>query len=283
MEKFNKKHLLKYLEEFTDVYINSPIKDNAGGMGFNHSYFTYFVFKELQPQLAIESGVWKGHSTYIIESASPNSQIISLDPYPNNIIYKSKIAKYFDTDFNCIDWRSFAGIDNSLCFFDDHQNSLERLKEMKWWGFKRAIFEDNFPTGEGDSYSLKQIINKSGHPNIQLSKKYLPKTRKKIKERKIEEQVLNKFYFRQSMIVKPNSVDRDGLNLNIENIQEFPPIHTSEINYWGHKWIDEYKKLENLINMENINEFPKFKKLFEKNQDNFDYGFITYLELNANK
>ena len=85
MKEFNEKDLLKHLEEFTDVYINSPVKDNSGGMSFNHSYLTYFVFKELQPQLAIESGVWKGHSTYIIESASPSSQIISLDPYLKNI------------------------------------------------------------------------------------------------------------------------------------------------------------------------------------------------------
>ena len=85
------------------------------------------------------------------------------------------------------------------------------------------------------------------------------------------------------MIVKPNSVDRSGLNLNIKNIQEFPPLHTNEISYWGHKWVGDYKKSENLINSENINEFPKFKKFFEKNQENFDYGFITYLDLITNK
>ena len=85
------------------------------------------------------------------------------------------------------------------------------------------------------------------------------------------------------MIVKPNSVDRNGLNLNVENIQEFPPLHTNEISYWGYKWAGEYKKSENLINNENINEFPKFKNFLEKNQDNFDYGFITYLELITNK
>ena len=186
MEKFNEKQYLKYLEEFIDVYINSPIKDNTGGMSFNHSYFTYYVIKELKPKLVVESGVWKGHSTYIIESASPNSQIVSLDIDLSRNIYKSKNSKYFETDFNDINWSSIKGIDNSVCFFDDHQNSIERVKEMKWWGFKRAIFEDNFPIGEGDSYSLKQIISETGHSNIQLSQQYLPKTRRKIKERKLK-------------------------------------------------------------------------------------------------
>jgi hypothetical protein len=280
MVELNNKKYLKYLEEFVDVFIKSPIVENSGGMGFNHSYFTYYVMKELTPQLVVESGVWKGHSTYIIESASPNSNIVSLDIDLSRNIYKSKNSKYFETDFNNIDWSSIDGVDDSVCFFDDHQNSLDRLKEMKWWGFKRAIFEDNFPTGEGDSYSLKQIINQSGHPNIQLSKKYLPKTRKKIKERNIEEGILNKFYFRQSMITKPNSIDNRGLNYNVKNILEFPPIYTGEISYWGQEWVGEYTKAENLINRDIIEKYPKFKKYFSKNQDNFDYGFISFLELN---
>lgn len=274
------KDYLKYLEDFVDVFIQSPVTENTGGMQFNHSYFTYFVFKELKPKLAIESGVWKGHSTYIIESASPNSQIISLEPDPSNIIYRSKRAKYFYTDFNSIDWQTINGIENSICFFDDHQNSLERLKEMKWWGFKKAIFEDNFPPEEGDFYSIKQILNKSGHPNIQLSKKYMPKVRSKLKERKNEETVLNKYYFRQNMIVQPNNVDKSGFELNVKNYFEFPPLYTWEISYWGESWTGDYKRLENLINNKNINNFPKFKSFFTKNEDKFDYGFISFLELN---
>ena len=275
----NQINYLKYLEEFVDVFNRSPIKDNSGGMQFNHSYFTFFAFRETKPKLSIESGVWKGHSTYIIETASPDSEIISLEPYPNNIVYKSKNAKYFDTDFNDINWRSYEGIENSLCFFDDHQNSLERLKEMKWWGFKKAIFEDNFPIGEGDSYSIKQIINESGHPNIQLSKKYLPKNRSKIKEMKNEEKVLNKYFFRQSMIAKPNNIDNAGFDFNVKEYFEYPPIYTGETNYWGQYWVGNYSKLENLINETNINDFPKFKSFFNKNEDMFDYGFISYLEL----
>ena len=56
-------NLLKYLEEFVSIYLDSPIENNDGGMGFNHSYFTYYVLKEINPKLVVESGVWKGHST----------------------------------------------------------------------------------------------------------------------------------------------------------------------------------------------------------------------------
>lgn len=71
--------------------------------------------------------------------------------------------------------------------------------------------------------------------------------------------------------------------MNIKSIQEFPPLHTNEISYWEHKWAGDYKKLKNLINSENINDFPKFNKFLEKNPDKFDYGFITFLELITNK
>ena len=72
---------------------------------------------------------------------------------------------------------------------------------MKWWGFNRAIFEDNFPDGEGDCYSLKNVLSGLGHFNIQMSKEYLPKGKNKL-IRKIEEWVLNRYYWRQSMIRK---------------------------------------------------------------------------------
>ena len=273
------KNQLKYLEDFVQIYQDSPIENNAGGMSFNHSYFTYFILKEVSPKLVIESGVWKGHSTYLIEKALPDCEIICLDINFDKLIYKSKKAKYIETDFKDIDWSSINNVDKSICFFDDHQNSLERLKEMKWWGFKKGIFEDNFPVGEGDSYSLKQIINHSGHPNIQLSKKYLPKTRKAKKERLLQEKVLNEFYFRQNMIVKPNLIDNAGLNLNLKKLIEFPAVFSDEISYWGEQWSGNYEKLNDLISEDNIDDYPKFKSFMENKNIRFDYGFITYLEM----
>jgi len=270
---------LKYLEEFTKIYSNSPITNNAGGMGFNHSYALYCILKSEEPSLIVESGVWKGHSTYIIESALPESQIVSLDPNLNKREYISGNADYFETDFNLVDWSKYPYLNNSVCFFDDHQNSLERLKEMKWWGFKKGIFEDNFPEGEGDSYSLKQILSNSGHINIELSEKYLPVRKKEKLKRRIEENILNKYYFRQSMLTKPNSVDSKGFNLNLRYLQEFPPVFTHKFNLWDKPWDGKYKKEDDLISSENINNYPQFKKFFTNNEGHFDYGYITFVEL----
>ena len=172
-------NLFPYLDDFLKVYALRPIKPNFGGMGMNHSFALYSILRAIEPKLVVESGVFKGHSTFIIEKAVPDAQIISLDPCPEFRVYSSKNAKYFSEDFAGIDWTQFD-ISNSLCFFDDHQNAYSRLMEMKWWGFSKAIFEDNFPVGEGDFYSLRQVFNGIGHINIQMSKSYAPRGRGKI-------------------------------------------------------------------------------------------------------
>ena len=132
---------LNLVEEFTDIYLSKPIKNNQGGMGFNHSFALFCILRENNPSLVVESGVFKGQSTFIIENSLPNTQIISLDVNFDNLEYRSKNAEYINTDFNSVNWSKYNTRD-SVCFFDDHQNSLERLKEMKWWGFKKGIFED---------------------------------------------------------------------------------------------------------------------------------------------
>ena len=271
---------LEYLDEFCNIYSNRPIKKNTGGMGFNHSFALFSILKKLKPELVIESGVWRGHSTYIIEKALPKAEIVSLDVNLKHRKYISNNSTYFETDFNNIDWSNYKNINKSICFFDDHQNSLERLKEMKWWGFTRAIFEDNFPTGEGDSYSLKQIIDCSGHPNIELSEKYQPSRKKERFKRRFEEIVLNKYYFRQNMIVRPNKVDKKGFELNIKNFVELPPVISNKTNIWEKEWNGNYSKLPDLINKKNLKDHTYFSDYISNNKEDFEYSFITYVELN---
>jgi len=270
---------LKYLDEFIEVYQNRPLKNNAGGMGFNHSYAFYYILKRENPKTVIESGIWKGHSTYIIDCALPEVEIYCLDTNFANREYVSKNANYYETDFNDMDWTIIDNLQKTLCFFDDHQNSLERLKEMKWWGFKQAVFEDNYPISEGDSYSIKQVMEGSGHDSIQLSKKFLPKRKRDKLKRRLEEKILNKYYFRQRMIVRPNQIDRSGLNFNLYKMEEIPPVMTNKSTVWETKWEGPYLKHDDLINKESIDNFQNFKQFINANRDDLDYGYITFLEL----
>jgi len=51
---------LNLVEEFTDIYLSKPIKNNQGGMGFNHSFALFCILREENPSFVVESGVFKG-------------------------------------------------------------------------------------------------------------------------------------------------------------------------------------------------------------------------------
>ncbi|KAG9143309.1 hypothetical protein Leryth_010237 [Lithospermum erythrorhizon] len=169
------KDLLEGLEEFVPIYETRPIKNNMYGMGFDHSFGLWFIARWLKPALMIESGAFKGHSTWVLRQAMPDTPILSITPrHPEK--YLKKGAAYVDgnctyfagkdfVDFGSVNWGNVMnkqGIkDRSevLIFFDDHQNELKRLKQALKAGFKHLVFEDNYDTGTGDHYSLRQICD----------------------------------------------------------------------------------------------------------------------------
>ncbi|XP_042492110.1 uncharacterized protein LOC122071768 [Macadamia integrifolia] len=171
------KDLLKGLEEFVPIYETRPIKNNMYGMGFDHSFGLWFITRWLKPDLMIESGAFKGHSTWVLRQAMPDKPIVSLTPrHPEK--YLKKGPAYVDVnctyfagkdfvDFGSVDWgrvmrkHGITDVSQVLIFFDDHQNELKRLKQALKAGFRHLIFEDNYDTGTGDHYSLRQICDQS--------------------------------------------------------------------------------------------------------------------------
>ncbi|XP_039121105.1 uncharacterized protein LOC120257879 [Dioscorea cayenensis subsp. rotundata] len=177
MVEWTSKDLLKGLEEFVPVYETRPIKNNIYGMGFDHSFGLWFMARWLKPDLMIESGAFKGHSTWVLRQAMPETRIISLSPrHPEKYLRKGPAyvdanCTYFAgkdfVDFGSVDWVSVlkkhgvADPSRVLAFFDDHQNELKRVKQALKAGFRNLIFEDNYDTGTGDHYSLRQICDQT--------------------------------------------------------------------------------------------------------------------------
>lgn len=169
------KDLLKGLEEFVPIYETRPIKNNMFGMGFDHSFGLWFMAQWLQPDLMIESGAFKGHSTWVLRQARPDTPIVSLSPrHPEKYLKKGPAyvdgnCTYFAgkdfVDFGSLDWaklmnkHGITDLNKVLVFFDDHQNELKRLKQALKAGFKHLVFEDNYDTGTGDHYSFRQICD----------------------------------------------------------------------------------------------------------------------------
>lgn len=173
--KWTSKDLIKGLEEFVPIYETRPIKNNMYGMGFDHSFGLWFIARWLKPDLMIESGAFKGHSTWVLRQAMPDTPIVSLSPrHPEKYLKKGPAyvdgnCTYFAgkdfVDFGSVDWGSvmkkheITDLSRVLIFFDDHQNELKRIKQALKAGFQHLVFEDNYDTGTGDHYSVRQICD----------------------------------------------------------------------------------------------------------------------------
>nr|GMD35489.1 uncharacterized protein LOC109192617 [Ipomoea batatas] len=194
------KDLLEGLEEFVPIYETRPIKNNMYGMGFDHSFGLWFITRWLKPDLMIESGAFKGHSTWVLRQAMPDTPIISLSPrHPEKYLKKGPAyvdgnCTYFAgkdfVDFGSVDWaivlkkHGIEDISRVIVFFDDHQNELKRLKQALEAGFRHLVFEDNYDTGTGDHYSLRQIcdqfyIRGGGHSCFEESDEARIRSRRK--------------------------------------------------------------------------------------------------------
>jgi len=153
--------------EFLSVYSSSPFIHNQGGIESAQAFWLWYHLKKVDPLVVIESGVFHGGSTWLIEKTCPSAKIISIEPALNRIKYKSPNARYTTTDFNNIDWTSMLGGKDvclrTLAFIDDHQDNYKRLQHAYSHSIKHMIFEDNYPTTHGDVLSLKKILSAPYH------------------------------------------------------------------------------------------------------------------------
>ena len=262
------KHL-DFLNEFSLLYKTRPIKNNKGGMLFTHMFYFYLILKNLKPELIIESGVYKGQSTWLIENTLPNSKIISIDIDLNKREYISKKSEYRSLDFKYNEFKNLPN--NTLVFFDDHVNHVERIKQSNFFGIKNIVLEDNYPTSEGDFQTLKQISNslnfnhKPGFlsliktyyqfTNIIIKKIFLSKYNSDIDLNNINQRIRDAFY---------NKETSRYLNDLFETYYEFPPLINNNHNN------EMFKKPI-------LRETPK--NILEFSNELLDYNFITYIKL----
>jgi hypothetical protein len=227
------------LDEFEAVYADRPIKDNQGGMKAPHMFAVWFMAKRLNPDLIVESGIWKGQSTWLLEKACPGAKLVSIDLNLKYREYISDRATYSDKDFVEQDWVDIS--DRALVFFDDHQNAYKRLQQCKWFGFKHIMFEDNYPISQGDCYSLKKAFanagfepaNSSKMPNNNIFSKIL---RRSALLASINPITLTPQY--ETVKVRPNNNDSRMLQKNLDVYYEFPPVIKSCKTRWGDEWED---------------------------------------------
>ncbi len=135
----------EYVLEFIDLYPRRPIAHNVGGATFHNCFWLYLMCRCIQPTLVIESGVWKGQTSWVIRQAAPDAKLHCFEiKFPSQLAFRDEAIGYHEHD-----WSEF-GVGNvdpqrSLIHFDDHVNQARRVEEAHRRGFMHLLFDDNFP------------------------------------------------------------------------------------------------------------------------------------------
>ena len=143
----DKPGLCNLIRRFLLLYDRRPVQDNSGGSGFNDSLALYIIASLAAPGLIVESGVHKGHATWVLRQACPAAAIYAFD-----IDFSRLACRDPDAQYSLCDWSEAAigPVDpaDSLAFFDDHVNQCRRVREAYDAGFRLLVFDDNFPADQ---------------------------------------------------------------------------------------------------------------------------------------
>ena len=213
---FRRDEMRARIPEFLELHAKRPIRENRGGMRAPHLFATWFMVQKLAPTHIVESGVFKGLGTWLLEQAAPEAQLCCIDPDPAARVYRSSRANYLTEDFAKLTWD--LPRETTLLFFDDHQDELRRVEESRKLGFRHVIFEDNYPPGQGDCFSLKQALmgeqrQEGRGPLAKLVDRLSPRSEKG--DAKAE------------------------LLAALDGYYEFPPVLRVAETRWGDAWTDD--------------------------------------------
>jgi hypothetical protein len=132
------------ISDFFELYTNRQLTDNTHGSGFHNAFWIYLFTRILDPELIVESGVWKAHTTWLLEQACPEATIFGFDRNLKHVEYGDLKATLIESDWGTFQFPQFNR-DKSFVFFDCHVNNALRILEAKEKGFKHLLFDDNPP------------------------------------------------------------------------------------------------------------------------------------------
>jgi hypothetical protein len=121
-----------------------PVSQKHGGNGFNGALLLYAAARSLDPPVIIESGVFRGFTTWVLREACPQARIFCFDPVLSNLRHRDPRATYHSGDWSDFD---FVGVDLSraVALFDDHISQERRVLEAAERGVSRILFDDDSP------------------------------------------------------------------------------------------------------------------------------------------
>lgn len=126
---FKMNSLRKSIMNYEKIFRSDLIKNFNlnGGMGFNNGLILFCIVSYLNPKVLIESGVFRGFTSVLLDKATTNdAKILCFDINLSRNQYKSKKIKYYNSDVEETAKINFQNVDFAL--FDDHVSHYDRLK-----------------------------------------------------------------------------------------------------------------------------------------------------------
>ncbi|GJE48436.1 hypothetical protein GOFOIKOB_1467 [Methylobacterium tardum] len=134
--------VLEQVQTFWDLIPSAPVRQRRGGSGFNGALQLYVAMRALKPDFVIESGVFRGLTTWVIRQACPRARIFCHDPDLSGLQYRDPQARYSTADWSTADW-SMLDPAATVAFFDDHVAQGRRVVEAQARGLTRLLFDDD--------------------------------------------------------------------------------------------------------------------------------------------
>jgi hypothetical protein len=148
--------LAPFMRQFAAIYENRPIRKNGGGTHSYGLFVLWHVLRELNPKRVIESGVWRGQSTWTIRTALPEAAITAIEPNLDGITCRLAGVTYTKADFLELAYN----LQDTVVYFDDHQDAFPRLRACLGRGARAILFDDNYPSQRGSRHrSISAILN----------------------------------------------------------------------------------------------------------------------------
>ncbi|MCJ2040456.1 hypothetical protein MKK55_16110 [Methylobacterium sp. J-059] len=130
------------VRRFWTLIPTAPVRQRRGGSGFNGALQLYVAMRALAPATVIESGVFRGLTTWVIRQACPDATIHCHDPDLSNLHYRDPRAHYSTADWSTADWSQLDAA-TTVAFFDDHVSQGRRVIEARRLGLTRLLFDDD--------------------------------------------------------------------------------------------------------------------------------------------
>jgi len=132
------------VRQFFDAIHGCPVRQKHGGNGFNGALELFVVARMLDPDVIIESGVFRGLTTWVLRQACPEARLFCFDAVFANLQHRDPAATYSEADWSLYDFGDLD-LSRALVLFDDHIDQARRLAEADRRGLRHLVFDDNTP------------------------------------------------------------------------------------------------------------------------------------------